>query len=133
MTKRVTPTLAICILVAGLAVFGLGRSGTDDSPTNEAAEQPAALNATTPADGTPAVTIEGFAFSGATAAAPGATLIVENLDGAPHTLTARDGSFDSGIIQAGQAGSLTLPTQAGSHEYFCTLHPSMTARIDIDA
>lgn len=132
MTKRVTPTLAICLLVAGIAVFGLGRSGTNNSPANETAGQPAPA-AATGADATSSVTIEGFAFSGTTVAQPGATLTVENLDGAPHTLTARDGSFDTGIIQAGASGSLTLPTQPGSYDYFCSLHPSMTARIDIDA
>ena len=49
---------------------------------------------------------------------------------APHTATARDGSFDTGVISAGATGSVTL-RKAGTFAYFCTIHPQMTATITV--
>ena len=44
------------------------------------------------------------------------------------TATARDGSWDSGIIEAGSAWQTTVtPTMLGG--YFCAFHPSMTASL----
>jgi plastocyanin len=57
--------------------------------------------------------------------------VVWNNDGlAPHTATARDGSFDTGLVAAGARGSVTL-RQAGTFTYFCTIHPQMTATIKV--
>lgn len=80
---------------------------------------------------TAAVTIEGFAFTGAGTVAPGATIEVTNLDDAPHTLTADDGSFDTGNLAANQAGTITAPSAPGTYSYFCAIHPSMTSSITV--
>jgi plastocyanin len=60
----------------------------------------------------------------------GTTLLVGNVGGKPHTLTADDGSFDSGVIDPGAEGgrfaghyatiSLSKP---GTHPFHCTIHP----------
>jgi nitrite reductase (NO-forming) len=52
--------------------------------------------------------------------------------GVPHTVTAVDGSFDSGLIQSGASYSHTF-TSPGVFEYFCTLHPWMRAKVEVVA
>lgn len=156
--KRASITLMICALAGGAAVVGLARpaaetptaaatapaaastddpyGGTDQSSGQAAtAQAPAAASAApAPAPADPAVvTIEGFAFGGTTVASPGQSVTVQNLDSAPHTMTARDGSFDSGNIDGGGTGSLTLPTEPGTYEFFCAIHPSMVGTITVQA
>lgn len=78
---------------------------------------------------THAVTIEGFAFSPADLnVAVGDTITFTNNDGAPHTATALDGSFDTGRLNRGESAEITI-TSAGSHAYKCNFHPSMTGTI----
>ncbi|WP_420398105.1 cupredoxin domain-containing protein [Nioella sp.] len=80
---------------------------------------------------THSISIEGFAFSPAElTAAVGDTITVTNNDGAPHTLTADDGSFDTGRLNRGQSGEITL-TAAGSFPFKCAFHPSMTGTITV--
>ena len=71
------------------------------------------------------VTIQGFAFNPAAfKVAAGDTVIFINADGSSHTATARDGAFDTGKIAPGQSVEVTIP--AGSHDFVCSYHPSMT-------
>jgi nitrite reductase (NO-forming) len=59
----------------------------------------------------------------------GATVTWTNSDpGQVHTVTAVDGSFDSGIMTEGQTFSQTFDT-LGEFEYFCSPHPWMRAKI----
>jgi plastocyanin len=61
----------------------------------------------------------------------GTTLLVANVGGKPHSLTADDGSFDSGIVDPGPEGgrfagknaSLTL-TKPGTFGFHCEIHPA---------
>ena len=53
-----------------------------------------------------------------------------NNDLVPHTVTARDGSFDSGSIAAG-ASWTWVADRAGSVAYACAYHPDMTASVAI--
>ncbi len=39
----------------------------------------------------------------------------------PHTVTADDGSFDSGTLNGGQSFSYTFE-QPGEYPYYCALH-----------
>ena len=48
----------------------------------------------------------------------------------PHTATAADGSFDTGLIPAGASLVVTL-TKPGELSYVCTPHPWMAAKIAI--
>lgn len=56
----------------------------------------------------------------------GDTLKITNsrVDGIPHTLTAADRSFDSGVLQAGVSFSHTFTTP-GTFAYTCSLHPEI--------
>ena len=53
-----------------------------------------------------------------------------NNDAAPHTVTANDGSFDSGIFNPGQSWTYTFTTP-GTYTYHCTLHPWMSGTITV--
>ncbi len=73
--------------------------------------------------------MDNFQFSGQVRVAPGGTVTVVNNDSAPHTATARDGSFNTGNIAAGDTGSFTAPTEPGTYQFFCAVHPSMTGTL----
>lgn len=76
-------------------------------------------------------TIEGFAFNpGALDVAAGTTVTWTNNDSAPHTVTATDGSFQSGTLQQGDSFSYTFET-AGEFSYFCEFHANMTATVTV--
>jgi plastocyanin len=67
----------------------------------------------------------GLAFApGTLTVARGATVVFDNEDTAPHTVTARSGGVDSGVIDPGRQFSLTV---SDGFDYFCSIHPSMTA------
>lgn len=46
----------------------------------------------------------------------------------PHTVTADDGSFDSGTVEPGQTFSFTIEGN-GAVTYACRIHPEMTGTI----
>lgn len=58
----------------------------------------------------------------------GTTVTWVNNDNAPHTVTADNGSFDSGMIQPGAKWSHTF-NKSGKFSYFCTPHPWMKAKV----
>lgn len=53
--------------------------------------------------------------------AAGETIVVTNRGELPHTVTAADGSFDSGTIEPGETYELTLEAP-GAVPIYCTLH-----------
>jgi plastocyanin len=73
--------------------------------------------------------VDNFQFSGQVRVAPGGTVTVINNDSAPHTATARDDSFNTGNIAAGATRSFTAPTEPGTYQFFCAVHPSMTGTL----
>lgn len=105
------------------------RQGAQPATPTDGAAAPATGDAGQAANAT--ITIEGFAFSGPAAVAPGTTLTVTNQDGAPHTLTFRDGQGDTGTIEGGGSATLTAPTAPGTYAFFCAIHPSMEGEIQI--
>ena len=56
------------------------------------------------------------------------TLTFTNKDTATHTVTAVDGSFNSGDIKAGQSWTYTFGT-AGSFDYYCIYHNWMRGTV----
>ncbi len=51
-----------------------------------------------------------------------------NMDASPHTVTAGDGSFDSGMLSNGQSFTFVFST-AGTFPYVCQFHSNMSAVI----
>lgn len=76
-------------------------------------------------------TIEGFAFNpGSLEVAAGTTVTWTNNDSAAHTVTADDGSFQSGRLEQGDSFSYTFET-AGTFSYHCEYHSGMTATVTV--
>lgn len=68
------------------------------------------------------VSMRDSCFAGTAHFAPSGTPITISNDGVlPHTLTAVDGSFDTGDVGAGQSTELTL-TEPGIYRVFCSYH-----------
>ncbi len=78
------------------------------------------------------VTIKNFAFEPATITiAAGDTVVFVNEDGAPHTATASNGTFDTGNLSTGESGSISV-IDAGTYEYFCAIHPAMKGTVVVE-
>jgi plastocyanin len=60
------------------------------------------------------------------------TVTWRNDDSVAHTVTANDGSFDSGTLQPGQSFSHTF-TSAGTFSYYCAIHgqASMSGSVQV--
>lgn len=75
------------------------------------------------------VEIRGFAYiPSALAVTPGDVVVWRNMDIVPHTATARDGSWESGLIAAGREGEIRV-TEGMIGAYYCRFHPSMNATL----
>ncbi len=64
--------------------------------------------------------------------AAGTTVTWTNAEAIPHTVTAADGSFDSGVLEEGGTFQQTFTT-AGTVDYACAIHPGMTGTITVTA
>jgi LPXTG-motif cell wall-anchored protein len=79
------------------------------------------------------VTIADFSFSPASLTVnQGDTVTWVNNGPTPHSATANNGSFNTGILKAGQSASHTF-SQAGTFSYYCQPHPYMKATIVVQA
>ena len=54
----------------------------------------------------------------------------QNMDSAPHTATADDGSFDTGTLEEGKLKSETFK-KPGTYTYFCEVHPTMHGTVEV--
>jgi nitrite reductase (NO-forming) len=61
----------------------------------------------------------------------GTTVTWTNDDSAMHTVTAVDGSFDSGFFDNGESWSYTFD-EPGEYEYYCLPHPWMRAKVVVE-
>jgi predicted lipoprotein with Yx(FWY)xxD motif len=96
----------------------------------EQVETPAASSAAPAAGETIEVAIVNFSFGEELTIPVGTTVVWTNEDTAPHTVTAGDGSFDSGNMEKGATFSYTF-TEAGSIELLCVYHPNMKGRVTV--
>jgi plastocyanin len=75
------------------------------------------------------VVIENMQFTPATLQVRrGERIVWTNQDLVPHTVTARDGSFDSHAIAPGATWSL-VAAKTGAVDYACLYHPTMVAHL----
>ena len=58
----------------------------------------------------------------------GETVTWINDDSGRHTVTSKDGTFDSGVMGKGQSFSYTFD-KAGEYPYFCSPHPGMVGTV----
>ena len=77
----------------------------------------------------PSVSMAGRAFSPSTVTiAAGGSVTFRNDDDRAHTVTAKDGAFNSGTIGEGGSWKRTFK-QAGTFSYLCAIHPEMTGKV----
>lgn len=127
MTCIAASRLVVCgfALGAGAACFSERSAEPADSGlTCARATQP-------PGPDTVFVVIQGFAYSPAvTQVVPGVRVVWINCEssGTPaHTTTATNGDWDSPTLATGDVFA-DVPA-AGSHDYYCRLHPFMTGQV----
>ncbi len=113
-------------IIIGFALLLIGLFGLASCQSTAPAPAPA------PPATTVEVEISNFKFVPNTIAiSPGTTVTWTNMDSAPHTVTTRETLFDSGRMSTGDTFSYTFE-QSGTYEYYCTIHPSMTATIIVE-
>lgn len=75
------------------------------------------------------VEIRDFAFQpGSLEVRVGATVTWVNRDAAPHDATADDNSWKTERLDRNERGSVTFD-RPGEYFYYCSIHPSMQARV----
>jgi len=87
----------------------------------------AATTATTATTAAADLAIELFEFQPEVTVSAGQPFTIANRDGADHTLTDRENTFES-YVPARATTTLTIDTP-GTYEIWCRIHPSMTATI----
>ena len=94
---------------------------------------PPTTKPTPPPVGAGDLELRDFAFvPSAIRVSPGATVSWVNTGAAPHTVTDRAGSFDSGILARGARYSRTFAA-AGTYQLICSIHPDMHATLVVAA
>ena len=120
---RLVIGFGLAIALVGAACGGASQAPAASQPSTS---QPAASQ---PAAGGTAVSIVNFAFNpGTLTVKAGDTVTWTNTSGTPHTVTADDGSFDSGTVTA-SAPFEHVFSAAGTFAYHCSIHSSMKATI----
>ena len=75
------------------------------------------------------IEIRGFKFlPKSPAVSAGDVVVWRNMDIVPHSATAKDGTWDSGLIKAGGEREITI-TDKMIATYYCQFHPSMIATL----
>lgn len=118
--KRKTVVAALL----GIAVCALAVSlrSVEISPPRDPAQQKATETR---------ITIDNFSFSPEEiTVAPGTTITWVNHDDVPHTVVSTDKKFKSKALDTDDTFSFTFK-DPGTYEYFCSLHPKMTAKVTV--
>jgi plastocyanin len=117
------------LALAGPVIMVRDQLAEDAAATPSAAAGALPAEAAAAAGGGGTVKMAGLAFApGTLTVARGTTIVFDNDDTAPHTVTARSGGVDSGVLDPGKRFSVTVTE---GFDYFCSIHPSMTAKIAV--
>src|SRR5215216_2550865 len=121
-------TRSLQILFAMIIFFSCSKSDSNLVDSDNA-NGPINVTGNTPVNYTTRVTMANSTFTPAsvTVMQSGSILWVNN-DQQVHTVTADDGSFDSGDIQVGGSFGLAF-TVIGPHPYHCKYHHEMTGLV----
>ena len=134
LTLAVVMAVATIALAAGPAVAQTYGNPTPTAPPpshQEAPQHHPATGAHEHHGGVVEVDIWDFFFDPALlSVAPGTTVVWVNRGAHPHTVTAFDESFDSGVLMPGDAFAVTFGG-SGRVWYFCEIHPSMMGSVTV--
>jgi plastocyanin len=126
------------VLILSAVLFLSACGGNSGNPMTDPTPTPTPSPTPSPAPATATVTIPvGASNLTSTAFGPnpltvsvGTTVTFVNNDITSHDATAVAGAFATGNIAPGRSAAVTLRT-AGSFQYFCTIHPGMTATVTV--
>ena len=134
-TLSIVIAVVVVVIIIG-AIYFLQQSNT--SPNNNPTQQSQTQNnqpvtptntATSTSPATVNITIQNFAFSPSDLSIKvGDTVTWTNQDSTQHTITG--GDIQSDPLNKGQTYSFTFNT-AGTFNYHCSIHPSMTGKITV--
>ena len=130
MTKRRPLWVLIVAVYVGFAIAAPAVIATRKSRENKAsapAASPAAPQKAGAASGT--VVMAQIAYKPTQLSVrKGAEVTFDNRDIAPHTVTEKGGTIDSGLLNPGKSFRLVVDR---SFEYVCTLHSNMKGQISL--
>lgn len=118
-------------LIGALALTACGADRDDSlqppasTSTSTTASQPADI-----ADGAGRWTIQSWEFVTDLVATAGEPIEVVNVDGADHTLTDVDGTFEA-YVQADGSTMLTID-RPGTYAVWCRIHPDMRGTVVVE-
>ncbi len=119
MNRRLVLVMTGLLLLSLIAFAGCGKKTQTTTP-----KVPSTTPSTTSGN---TVTAKNFSFDPQELTVTAGTEVTfKNEDSVTHTFTGTD--FDSGDIQPGGEFKHTFAT-AGSYDYHCSIHPSMTGKI----
>jgi plastocyanin len=119
------------VLLLALAVFAGCGSKTTTTPATTPKTQGTSPSTAPPATSVSTVKIKDLAFVPSTLRVKaGDTVIWTNDDTVAHTITGT--GFDSGTVQPGGTFQHKFPAE-GTFDYHCTIHPSMTGQVIVEA
>jgi predicted lipoprotein with Yx(FWY)xxD motif/plastocyanin len=114
---------------SGAIVKAAGAAGASPTAADDDYTRGGGSPTGAPAAGAASATIADFDFSPPTTTVPvGTTVTWTNSGDAPHTVTADDGSFDSGSLANGGTFSQVFAT-AGTFAYHCAIHSQMVGSV----
>ena len=120
VSTRRPPTIVLALAVPVIALIALVATRAIEGPSDSAAAPRAGANA---------IVIKNFAFKPQNlTVAKGTRVEVTNADGTVHTLSATNGSFDTGDLAGGATKPVVL-NRAGRFDYFCKIHNYMTGTL----
>ena len=130
-------TRLLRLVVAGAAVAAVvAACSSGDSSSDSDAAATATSSATAPGSGgagssaTAAIAIKDFAYGAPLTVAPGTTVTVTNQDVAGHDVVSDDeGKFRTPVLEQGESGTFTAPTEPGTYKFSCSLHPGSMSGI----
>ena len=118
MTGR-PPTWLLALAVPAIALIAVLVTRAVEGPSSS----------TVARAGANAVVVNQFAFHPQKlTVAKGVILKVTNADSTVHTFSARDGSFNTGDLDAGKTATVAL-NKPGTFRYFCQIHNFMTGTL----
>jgi plastocyanin len=117
-----TITLAVAVPLVALVTVVITLTASSDSSGTAAAARGGTAGDT--------ITIKDFRFSPSPLVVDvGSRITVANDDRTAHTVTAKNGAFDTGDVGGG-ATATVMVAKPGTYHYFCNIHNYMTGTIE---
>ncbi len=122
-------TLPLAVFVGAIVVLAVGVLGGLLLSSGSANDED--VTATVIDDLAVTIEIDGFRYRPPNLSVPvGATVTWVNRDTAPHDSAARDGMWETDLLQRDEEAAITFD-EPGTWEYYCTIHPYMTATLTV--